>query len=202
MVTKEELSKLEEELLTLSQEEQKKKLAEFIKSLPKEELEKLKARQCPFCLIASGQLKAYKIYESDSIIAVLDINPANPGHTIIFPKQHIASIQSLSNNQLLEIFQVAKQAIKKLEESLKTQSFNLLISQGHLAGQVIDHFLLHVIPRFQNDGLEFKWTPKKISEQELEKLAKILKIEKEIKESKPKEPKPKKPSYSLEEPIP
>ncbi len=199
MVTKEDISKLEEELLTLSQEEQKKKIAEFIKSLPKEELEKLKARQCPFCLIASGQLKAYKIYESEEIIAVLDINPANPGHVIIFPKQHIASIQLLNNNQLLEIFQVAKQVIKKLEESLKTTSFNLLIPQGHLAGQFIEHFLLHIIPRFQNDGLELKWTPKKVSEQELENLAKILKIEKkqEIKKSKPK-----KPSYPLEEPIP
>src|SRR3989344_1601038 len=75
----------------LKEEEQKKVLPEFLKKLSPEQIEYLKqqqAPQCPFCLIAENKIKSKKIYEDNDIIAVLDINPANPGHTIVFPKTH------------------------------------------------------------------------------------------------------------------
>ena len=69
----------------------KEKLNEFLKTLNPEQIEFLKSQQgsqCVFCAITEGKIPAKKVYEDDSLIGALDINPANKGHVILFPKVH------------------------------------------------------------------------------------------------------------------
>ena len=78
---------IQDELRGLSEEQQQKKFQEIIKKLPPEEAKELQKQQCLFCSIASGKIKGHVIFEDLHFKAVLDINPANPGHVILFPKE-------------------------------------------------------------------------------------------------------------------
>ncbi len=67
-------------------EEQVAELQEKIKNMSPEELKEFQKQQCIFCQIISGKVASKKIYEDEKCIAILDINPANPGHLLLMPK--------------------------------------------------------------------------------------------------------------------
>lgn len=70
---------------------------------------------CIFCKIISGEISSFKVYEDEQVLAFLDINPVNPGHTLVVPKKHFANIEEADEATL---YQVIK-AVKKIGLSLK-----------------------------------------------------------------------------------
>lgn len=176
------IEELKQEVSQLPPEQRQEKLEELISQLPPEELSKLKQQECIFCQIASKKIKSYVIYEDDEFLAVLDVMPANLGHIILFPKQHINSLEGLND----KIFTIAKQlavAIKKI-----TGNVNILLQSGVLAGQKTEHLIIHIIPRTQDDKININWQALKISEQDLEplkeKIIQNLPVKEEIIEEK------------------
>lgn len=186
MVSEEDLSELEKELQGLSEKDQKEKVSEFLKTLPKEELAKMQMQQCPFCLIASGKLPTKKVYEDNNFIATLEINPANPGHVILFPKKHYQYLSLLSDKEVSEMFIIANNIAKVLLQELKAKGINLYLASGEAAGQRVNHISLNIIPRFENDEIRFVWNTKKVSETDLEKIASLIKSKINVKKEETK----------------
>ena len=171
------------EIIKLPREQQAQKLQPFLKTLNKEQTEFLKqhqTQQCLFCGIALGNVKSFKIYEDNENMAVLDINPSNKGHVLIIPKAHL----KYSYNHNESIFKLANKISKKIKEVLNADS-NVFIANGEIAGQKMDHLIVHVIPRFNDDKVVFNWENNKISEEELKELQIKLNIEPEIKKMVP-----------------
>lgn len=106
---------------------------------------------CIFCKIASKNLESYIIEENNSFVAVLDINPHSPGHTLILPKEHIVNFIDFPLEKSIDLIDIMKKTIKILISKLKTQDFTIGINEGRLAGRAIDHLHIHIIPRFEND---------------------------------------------------
>ncbi|MDD5650356.1 MAG: HIT family protein [Candidatus Nanoarchaeia archaeon] len=199
MLTQEKLSSLEEELKSLPEEEQKLKVNEFLSNLSEDELAALKEKQCPFCLMASGKILTKKVYEDSKILGILDINPANAGHVLLFPKKHYPYLSNLSDEEIAHIFIIANKIGTKLITSLKAKGFNIFIASGYAAGQKSDHFMIHIIPRNENDNINFAWTNKKLSEEEFNDVQKLLKIENVPVEEVPKEKKIEKTKVDMKE---
>ncbi len=121
--------------------------------------------QCIFCNIIAGKIPSYKVYEDNLFFAILDINPANPGHIVLMPKNHISSIMEMSEEQMQSFFLVARRlALAVLE--FGGQGVNFLYSLGEAAGQRSPHMIMHIIPRYKNDSVRFVWEPKKFSEED------------------------------------
>ncbi len=177
----EKLSKLEEEIKNLNPDEQKQKLNEFMQTLNPEELNQIKQSQCVFCLIAQNKAQAKKVYEDDKFLGILDIRPANPGHVILFPKNHINFLSNLNEKDISDIFNIANKIGINLVEKLKAEGVNILVSSGLAAGQKLDHIAIHIIPRFKDDKISFEWQPKEINEEDLERIKNLIKVE-EVKE--------------------
>ena len=170
------------EIVKLPREEQSKRLPGFLKKLDKDQIEFLKkhqTQQCLFCGIVLGNIKSYKIYEDEEFVAVLDINPANSGHVLIIPKAHLKN--SYDTNP--RIFDLANLIAKKIKEKLNADS-NIFVANGENAGQRIEHLVVNVIPRYENDKINFNWDMKKSNEKELNELANKLKFQEEKKEVK------------------
>ncbi len=110
-------------------------------------------QQCVFCHIASGKIPAKKVYDDDKVAAVLDINPATPGHILLVPKQHVAIMPQMSDDLIAHLGMVAKQLSHAVIRALKVDGTSVFIANGIAAGQRAPHFLLHVIPRSQNDDV-------------------------------------------------
>jgi histidine triad (HIT) family protein len=143
---------------------------EQLKNLPPEKLAELQKQNCPFCMIVAGKIPAKRLYDDNECIAILDINPANPGHVLILPKEHYQIITQVPEETLAVMTRVSKALTNALFSSMDVQGSNILVQNGPAADQKAPHFLMHVIPRFENDGLNFGWQPKKLSEDDMEKI--------------------------------
>ncbi|MCW1301389.1 MAG: HIT family protein [Candidatus Nanoarchaeia archaeon] len=149
--------------------------------------------ECTFCGLASGELKSFKVYESTEVFACLDINPAVPGHVILFPKKHYTFLSQLSSNELLELFEAATKISFSLL-SLGYEGVNLIHSIGEAAGQRSTHLLLHIIPRRKGDKVTLAWEPSKVDEESLMKIQQQL-VTKLQSKKEPREIKERPPSY-------
>ncbi len=180
------------EISKLPAEKQKEKLASFLKTLSKEQIEFLQGQnnECVFCSVVNGKVPAKKIYEDDKVIALLDIYPASKGHSLVIPKKHYAVTAQMNEEEIAYIFKIANKVASLLFDELKCKGTNLLVYNGAAAGQRVPHVAVYVVPRYDEDGLNFLWEPKKADDKELETLAKKLngKIKFEKKVEKAKEP--------------
>lgn len=109
--------------------------------------------ECLFCKIVAGQLPSTKIFESDSVIAIMDIAPWTKGHCLVIPKTHAATIWDISDDDLSEVAKEARKLAAALKKAFRPDGLNLLQSNGHAAWQSVDHFHLHLIPRWFSDSL-------------------------------------------------
>jgi|SRR3989338_1307480 len=184
----EKLRGIEDELKDLSKEEREKRVNEILSSLSEEEIEELKQQQCIFCSISHGQIKSFDVYEDDFVKAVLDVNPANNGHVLLFPKEHYSLMAMMDDKMVMHLFKTANMLSKAVFEGMKAQGTNIYVANGKAAGQVLQHVIVHIIPRFDNDNITLKWEGKKLNEDEMNNAAKEIRskiaIRKEVAEEK------------------
>ena len=112
---------------------------------------------CLFCKIVKEEIPAMKVYEDDEVVAFLDIRPVNPGHTLVIPKEHHPSLSETPDKVAAALMRVVPQLSKAIMKAVDTDAFNLGVNNGALAGQIVDHTHLHIMPRFENDGWDI-WT--------------------------------------------
>lgn len=107
-----------------------------------------------FDLIITGDIPSYKVYEDDDVLAFLDLSQATPGHTLLIPKQHVADIYGYDENlaaRVLTKIPVVSRAIRDSDPAII--GLNVLMNNGVAAGQSVFHSHVHLIPRYENDGL-------------------------------------------------
>ncbi|MGC8566838.1 MAG: HIT family protein [Caldisphaera sp.] len=103
---------------------------------------------CIFCEISSGKLPAYKIYEDEDLLVILDKKPVSKGHLLVIPREHYEGIQDTPPNVLAKTWLAASALAKIYRINLNALGVNVLTNSGEAAGQVIFHFHVHVIPRW------------------------------------------------------
>lgn len=96
---------------------------------------------CIFCKILSGAAPAHKVWENENFFAFLDINPVNPGHLLLIPKQHIDYVFDLEEPLYAELFQVAKQLAAPLQKAMGTKRIGVVIE-----GFSVAHLHVHLVP--------------------------------------------------------
>lgn len=132
---------------------------------------------CIFCKIVSGSIPSSMVLDGEKIVAFLDVRPVNKGHVLVVPKEHAETLLDVPENTLKDMIVAAKKIGKSLRKSLKADGFNLGMNNFAAAGQVVFHAHLHVIPRYDGDGLQH-WPAKAYDEGEIdqyrEKIATFL----------------------------
>jgi histidine triad (HIT) family protein len=115
---------------------------------------------CIFCRIAARQATAHYVYQDHDCTAFLDVSPFNAGHTLVVPNKHFARLADLPPEIGAHLFRIAIQISQAILGSqtivgsnVRSEGFNLFLSDGASAGQDVSHIHLHVLPRFEQDGL-------------------------------------------------
>jgi len=129
---------------------------------------------CIFCKIAQGEIPSKTIYEDERFRVILDLGPATRGHALILPKEHSANLYELPDETAAAAFILAKKMAGVMREKLKCDGLNLVQNNGETAGQTVNHFHLHVIPRYEGDGQQIGWIPGEPSQEELEAVRKEI----------------------------
>lgn len=110
---------------------------------------------CVFCKILAGDIPADIIYESDRAIAFRDINPQAPTHVLIIPRQHIATINEITEDDhaVIGSLYLAAQEIAR-QEGCAEQGYRVVMNCNEAAGQTVFHIHLHLL-----GGRSLSWPP-------------------------------------------
>jgi histidine triad (HIT) family protein len=114
---------------------------------------------CVFCKIRDGQIPSLKIYDDARTLAFMDINPLNAGHCLVVTRSHAPTIWDSDEEDLRAAITAAKKVALALRATVKPDGLNMLQANGTAAFQSVPHFHLHLIPRWNNDGKGFDWSP-------------------------------------------
>jgi histidine triad (HIT) family protein len=132
-------------------------------------------QDCIFCKIIKKQVPASVLLETEDTLAFLDIRPLNMGHTLIIPKNHYAEIFDIPENELCQVYKIAKQMAVAVKKATMADGITVIQQNGRAAGQDIFHLHVHVVPRFQGENLP-KFSDLNIIEREkLEEMAMKIK---------------------------
>lgn len=148
---------------------------EQLKNMSPEELKKFQKKNCLFCHIISGKVASKKVYEDEVCLAVLDINPANPGHVILLPKEHYSIIPMMPDEHFSQMMVVARRLSTAILRSVGAEGINMFMANGAVAGQKSPHAMVHLIPRKEGDGITAFDLPKnEIDPADQKKLQKLI----------------------------
>ncbi|CAD7771408.1 MAG: Protein hit [Candidatus Methanoperedenaceae archaeon GB37] len=133
---------------------------------------------CIFCKIIQGEIPATKVYEDEKVLAFMDINPLNDGHTLIVPKRHAETIFEIDPQDLIATIKVAQRLAIAIKKALNSDGMIVVQLNNKAAGQMVPHLHIHLIPRWENDGLQIgKWEMKPGDMEKIKDIAEKIKKE-------------------------
>ncbi len=112
--------------------------------------------KCSFCKIISGELPSNKIYEDRNTLAFAPLKEGviAKGHMLVIPKNHYTDFYDIPKEELYHLMDTVKTISQKLKKKYKAQGINILHASGKAAQQSCFHFHIHLIPRYEDDGLD------------------------------------------------
>ncbi len=123
--------------------------------------------------------EAVTLIEDESVAVKMPRQGFVAGHLILTPKSDAMIVEELEQALLMKMFTLANRLAGMLFEALECDGTNLFIQNGVAAGQVDDTVILHLIPRWEEDDLDFSWSKQEMPESELGKVHKQLEFAKE-----------------------
>lgn len=132
---------------------------------------------CLFCSVAAKGIPAHVVYEDAHALAFLDIHPKAPGHTVVIPKVHAATLMDLPESEIAPVFRAVQKVAVRLRNVLGVDGLTIGINQGEVSGQTVPHLHVHVLPRFHGDrGQSIHSVVDNPPEESLDNLAKKIKF--------------------------
>jgi ATP adenylyltransferase len=109
---------------------------------------------CPFCRIPTLDDRIGLIVaRGESVYAVLNLHPYNPGHLMIVPYRHVAALEDLTQEETRGLAEFTRRAVVAIKSASAPHGFNVGLNLGHVAGgSLADHLHQHVVPRWGGDA--------------------------------------------------
>ena len=109
---------------------------------------------CIFCKIIKGELPSNTIYEDEIVKVIMSIDPITNGHLLVLPKEHCVNILDVKEDFLTHSLKIIRDTLYPLlKEKLNCEG--LTLAENNFLGQEIRHFHIHLVPRYENDKVDF-----------------------------------------------
>lgn len=115
---------------------------------------------CIFCAIVEGRSPSETVYEDESCIAFMDINPALDGHTLVIPRAHTPDLWEIGEEDARNVMAAAVRVAANIRKALEPDGINIMHATGVVAFQSVFHFHLHLIPRWSGDPIRLPFVPR------------------------------------------
>lgn len=111
---------------------------------------------CVFCKVLAGELPSTRVYEDDTVVALMDIFPLRRGHVLVIPREHHRQVHTLPAPVRARLLEVGSRLAGALYAStLAPAAVHYMINDGPEAHQTVPHVHLHVLPRYRGDSVGF-----------------------------------------------
>ena len=129
---------------------------------------------CVFCGIVAGRLPSRRVAEDERTVSFLDLRPATAGHSLVVPRRHARDLLVVPADDLAACVLAAQSLAARLVERLGATGVDVLNACGASAWQTVPHLHLHVVPRYDDDGLREPWEPHPAPDEDLDATAALL----------------------------
>jgi ATP adenylyltransferase len=111
-------------------------------------------KRCVFCRIAKDdhKVESLVLHKGKKFMVIMNLYPYTTGHVEIVPLNHVETVEKMTDKDVSEMFILVKKTMKILKKTLDPIGFNVGFNQGGKAsGASIEHFHVHIVPRFKTD---------------------------------------------------
>lgn len=139
--------------------------------------------RCVFCRIVRGEEQSWEVARRGGVLVILDHRPLLHGHCLVLPEAHVPTLHELPHADLEPLFSEVQLVSRAVERALEADgsftAVNVKVSQS------VPHLHVHVVPRWQGDGLfspkmVWKRRPYRNEQQALETAAKVAQALEEL----------------------
>jgi histidine triad (HIT) family protein len=133
-------------------------------------------KQCIFCKIVAGDIPSIKLFEDEAVLAFMDIMPLNRGHLLVIPKEHFETVFDIEPDLYGRLCSVACRLAKAVKAAIEPPGLNVMQLNGRAGNQVVQHLHIHLVPRWEGDGLTIcAWEPVPGDMTDIARAAEIIK---------------------------
>ena len=132
---------------------------------------------CVFCRIVARQIPATVVHEDEHTLAFMDLGQVNPGHVLVTLKAHAENIFGLQGGQAAAVGVTAARVARAILDAFKPEGLSVYQANGKAAGQTVFHYHMHLVPRYDGDGMALSWPVKNPAREKLEEYAAKIRTE-------------------------
>ena len=113
-----------------------------------------KTGECIFCEAVAGEggQARWVVDRGEQCFTMLNAYPYAPGHVLVAPNRHVAELEELTSEEMLELMSLARRVVGAQRAAMSPDGFNMGLNLGRVAGAgIADHVHLHVVPRWEGD---------------------------------------------------
>jgi histidine triad (HIT) family protein len=107
-----------------------------------------------FARILRGELPAHKVYEDEHCIAIMDVMPQGPGHTLVIPKSPSRNFLDIAAHDLQHLMLAVQKVARAVKKAFDAPGVQIIQFNEGASGQTVFHTHVHVIPRFEGVPLK------------------------------------------------
>ncbi|MFL6574513.1 MAG: HIT family protein [Burkholderiales bacterium] len=131
---------------------------------------------CVFCRIVAKEIPATVVHEDEHTLAFMDIGQVNPGHVLVAVKKHAENIFALDEAQAAAVFRSAAKVARAIQGAFEPQGLSVYQANGAAAGQTVLHLHIHLVPRYEGDGMALTWPVKNPPREKLTEYAEKIRV--------------------------
>ena len=121
------------------------------------------APSCVFCSIIADEMAAHYVLDTPNVVAFLDHRPLFPGHTLVMPREHVATLRDLPGPLRDELFAQTQSVAAAVQDAMDAQGS--FVAMNNVVSQSVPHLHVHAVPRNRKDGLRgFFWPRRKYAD--------------------------------------
>ena len=123
---------------------------------------------CVFCRIVAKKIPASVVYEDEHTLAFMDQGQVNPGHLLVATKAHVENVFGLDDELAAAVFRTTARIARASKAAFNAPGMTLFQANGKAGMQTVLHFHIHVLPRWEDDGMSLAWPAKNPSRETLQ----------------------------------
>lgn len=129
---------------------------------------------CVFCKLVAGKIPSTRVFEDAHTLAFMDLGQVNPGHVLVACKAHVENIYGLDPAQAGAVFQSAARVARAIRDAFAPPGLTVFQANGKASLQTVFHFHIHLLPRWEDDGMSLAWPAKNPPRETLEEYARRI----------------------------
>lgn len=130
-----------------------------------------------FSKIIRGEIPSVKVYEDDLVYAFMDAGQVNPGHVLVATKKPYETLMDADEESAAAMMRAANKIAKAVQAAFNPDGITVLQANKPAGWQTVPHLHLHVLPRYENDGVDLTWPRKEPGMEKLREYAAKIQVD-------------------------